>query len=368
MSRGLGVAAALALVACSARPAPRAPAASASPPVAAVASADDRGHDDADGAGVVDGAVAGGATALLDPPAVDAPGAVEDHGADEAHDAVAVDGPDRVDGDAVEPGATPADDGLGRAGPVRGYDAPGYVAFTFDDGPHPVWTARVLATLAAHDVHGTFFVVGRSLWGLDHGARRRELAATAAAGHDIGNHTWSHKRLTEVGPIERAWQIDQTSAVIRWITGRAPTTVRPPYGESDPGVRVFLRGRGLTEIGWNIDPRDWEAPTPKALRRHTVAEIVRLGGGIVILHDDKWITTQALPGILDDLEAWNCRQLAAGGKPILPVSLHYFIPRAVPAWVEARTRAYAEGLEQRCAARAERAAPNPVVDNHTAAH
>ena len=263
----------------------------------------------------------------------------------------------------------PFDDGLGGALPVRGYDTPGYVAFTFDDGPHPAWTPRVLAALAAHDVHGTFFIVGRNVWGLDHPARRRELGAIAAAGHDIGNHTWSHARLTEVGPVERAREVDQTGAVIRWITGRPVTTVRPPYGASSPELTRLLRSRGLTEIGWNIDPRDWQARSPGELRRLTVAKILRAEGGIVLLHDDKWITATALPGILADLERANCARIGAGRPPILPVSLHYFIDRQVPAWVEARTRRYREALGARCRpGPAPLAAADPVVDNHTLAH
>ncbi len=282
----------------------------------------------------------------------------------------------------------PFDDGLGRAPPIRGFDAPGYIAFTFDDGPHPEWTARVLAALAAHDVHATFFVIGRMIWGLDHPARRRELLAIAAAGHDIGNHTWSHARLTEVGPLERARELDQTSAVIRWMIGRPVTIVRPPYGASDWDLRRLLHARGLTEVGWNIDPRDWEVHSPAALRKLAVDRIVRAGGGIIVLHDDKWITATALPGILDDLERFNCRRLASGGAPILPVSLHYFIDRPSPERVAARTRAYRDRLAARCARVEPTGAPGPVaatggpgggghgpmaaprgdVDNHTATH
>jgi peptidoglycan/xylan/chitin deacetylase (PgdA/CDA1 family) len=242
----------------------------------------------------------------------------------------------------------PLDDGMGGAPRVTGHDVPGYVAFTFDDGPHPAWTPRVLAALAAHDVHATFFVIGRQVWGLDHPARRRELAAIAAAGHDIGNHTWSHARLTDLGPLARAREIDQASAVITWITGRPVTMLRAPYGDSDPAITALLRRRGLTEIGWNLDPRDWDARSPAVLRRRVVDRILDAGGGVLVLHDDKWITAQALPGILADLEAANCRRIAGGLRPILPVSLHYFTGRAVPVWVDARTRAYRAALDARC--------------------
>ncbi|HVV83817.1 MAG TPA: polysaccharide deacetylase family protein [Kofleriaceae bacterium] len=293
--------------------------------------------------------------------------------------------------DVVSP-HVPDDDGLGGAAPVRGFDAPGYLAFTFDDGPHPAWTPRVLAALAAHDVHATFFVIGRMVWGLDHPARRRELIAIADAGHDIGNHTWSHARLTSVGPLERANQIDSSGALIGWIIGRPVHMLRPPYGSTNGELAAMLAHRGLTEVGWNIDPRDWEAKSPAELRKTVLAAILRAGGGIIILHDDKWITAQALPGILDDLEAANCHRMAAGVPPILPVSLHYFMHRPVPAWVEARTQAYRDGLEARCAARAEPGGGAPMhattvragghlsrtdhapaavaagVDNHTASH
>lgn len=265
---------------------------------------------------------------------------------------------------AVEPAPeppAPLDDGLGGAPPIKGHDVAGYVAFTFDDGPHPAWTPRVLATLAAYDVHATFFIIARQVWGFDHPARRRELLAIADAGHDIGNHTWSHARLTAVGPVERAKEIDHASAVLRWVIGRPVTTLRAPYGASDPALAAQLARRGLTLVGWSLDPRDWEATSPAALRKRAVDLILRKGGGVLVLHDDKWITATALPGILADLEAANCRRLARDQAPILPVSLHYFVDRPVPARVEARTRAYRDGLTARCAARADGS-----VDNHTA--
>lgn len=271
--------------------------------------------------------------------------------------------------DALPPPPPPiVDDGLAGAGYVRGFDVPGYVAFTFDDGPHPTETARVLAALAAYDVHATFFVVARQVWGLDHPRRRAELVAIADAGHDIGSHTWSHLRLPRVTPAERAREIDWSTAVVSWVIGRPVTMLRPPYGDTSGPVHADLARRGLTEVGWSIDPRDWDATTPAELRRTVGAALARAGGGVIVLHDDKWITATALPDILADLEAANCRRLATGKPLLLPVSLHYFTGRPVPAWVEARTAAYRDGLAARCRDSAGGGAPEAVVDNHTAAH
>ncbi len=365
MSRGPAALLAMALVACGARQGTHAMPPAATAPME---SGTDSGSGTGSGTGSDTGSDTGSGT-----------GSDSGSDSDSVTDAasVAVTAPPPVaDSDSVSASA-PLDDGLGRGAPIRGDDAPGYVAFTFDDGPHPDWTPRVLAALAAHDVHATFFIVARQVWGLDHPRRRIELAAIAAAGHDIGNHTWSHARLTTVGPAERVRQIDVAGAVIGWVIGRPVTMLRPPYGASGWDVRRMLQSRGLTEVGWSIDPKDWKAATPAALRRTIGAAIERAGGGVVVLHDDKWITATALPGILDDLEQRNCARLAAGRPPILPVSLHYFMHRAIPAAVLARTQAYLDGLTARCAERAAQPAGTGAVarggleggvDNHTAAH
>lgn len=254
------------------------------------------------------------------------------------------------------------DCGLGGADPTRGAGPPHLVAFTFDDGPNEHYTRRILAALAAHDVPATFFVIGRDLE--QRPRRRAMLAAIAKAGHVIGNHTFDHARLTTLRPADRDAQLDRLDALVAAETGTTPAVVRPPYGDSSPRLRAVFAARGLTEVRWNIDPRDWTFDDPDLLRPAILAAIVEAGGGIVILHDTEKATAFALDGVLDDLDALNCKRIARQKEPIIPVSLHYFlrdggVPRAIPAEVAARTDRYRTALIARC---------QSAIDNHLDTH
>ncbi len=242
---------------------------------------------------------------------------------------------------------------LGGADPLRGDGVPDMVAFTFDDGPHELYTPRVLRALAKHDIPAAFFVVGNSLAGDHHADRRALLVRMRDAGHLIGNHTFHHARLTKLSAAARDAELARTAALVEETTGTAPVLVRPPYGASSPSLRAALTAAGLTEVRWNIDVRDWTLEDPEVLRRAVLDRIVEQRGGIVILHDTKLPTVRALPGLLAGLEAHNCKRLARGREPIVPVSLHYFlrdagVPRAIPADVAARTQRYREALAARC--------------------
>lgn len=248
-------------------------------------------------------------------------------------------------------GTAQADSALGGARPTRGDGPRHMVAFTFDDGPSEYHTPRILRALAAHDVPATFFVIGRDL---DTRPRRRALlAAIARAGHDIGNHTFNHARLTTLAPAARDAELDRLATLVEMETGTRPAVVRPPYGDSSPRLRAAFAARGETEVRWNIDPRDWAFTEPEPLRVAILDTIIEAGGGIVILHDTERATALALPGVLADLEAWNCKRIRRGKEPIIPVSLHYFLrdgdaPRPVPPEIEARTKRFRDVLNARC--------------------
>ncbi len=246
-------------------------------------------------------------------------------------------------------------DGLGASGVVRGHGRPGVVAFTFDDGPS-AHTPRVLAALAARDVPAAFFIVGKSLTGSRGPRARAILGDIVARGHDVGNHTFGHQVLTGLADADRDHQIDANAALIAEILGRAPTMIRPPYGERSDHLDQVLAARGLTQLLWSIDPRDWDTDGHAELRKRVVDQVMASGGGIVVLHDTKPDTVAALPGILADLEAANCRRIRRGRPPVLPVSLHYFMvdgtaARPVPAAIAERTQRYRDALTARCAPR-----------------
>ncbi|WP_329219328.1 polysaccharide deacetylase family protein [Streptomyces sp. NBC_01485] len=165
------------------------------------------------------------------------------------------------------------------------------LALTFDDGPGAD-TARLLDILAANDAHATFFVVGQNA-----AAHPDLLRAMAKAGHEIGNHSWSHADLTRLGPTELREQISRTNDAVKAATGKNPTLLRPPYGAVNPAVKAAA---GLPIALWNYDTEDW-----KYRDSTKVADSVLNNakpGDIVLLHDIHPTSVDAVPRILTSLK------------------------------------------------------------------
>lgn len=245
---------------------------------------------------------------------------------------------------------------LGAALPVRGKNPAGYVAFTFDDGPSEHTTLDVLDTLDRFDVPATFFVVGWRLQGGRRGAKQRReiLKETVRRGYLIGNHTFKHRKLDTLGAKRQRSEIDKTHDAIQNVLGFRPYLFRPPYARMGGAARRYLAKRGYTTVRWNLDPEDFLIEDPERLRSRVLSLIKTRGGGVVLLHDTRAWTAEALPLILADLETENCRRLNAGETLIVPVSLHYFIrnsdstPRPIPDAVGERTEQYRRALRARC--------------------
>ena len=128
----------------------------------------------------------------------------------------------------AEPMATPpavASNGLRSASYSSCQVDGSYIAMTFDDGPHPRLTPRLLDMLKARSIRATFFLIGENAAEYPDIVRR-----IAAEGHEIGNHTWDHPQLTKLNPAALREEIDRTSSTIAEITGKLPTVMRPPYG------------------------------------------------------------------------------------------------------------------------------------------
>jgi len=171
--------------------------------------------------------------------------------------------------------------------------AEGCIALTFDDGPHPTLTPRLLTLLAEEGVRATFFLVGNRVqqW-------PEVVLAMSAGGHEIGNHSWNHADFTQLGNDEITQQIARTDAAIFSITGAAPDIVRLPYDASSPRV-LSLIDRPV--IWWDIDTLDWKATSvgevvDSAVRRAR-------SGSIVLMHDIHANTVSAVRGIIDGLRA-----------------------------------------------------------------
>ena len=173
------------------------------------------------------------------------------------------------------------------------------IALTFDDGPWPGHTDRILDILKRQGVHATFFMQGASVKNAPELAKR-----VAEEGHLIGNHSLSHKRLTKQKPKEIRRQITGGAKTIRAATGVQPVWFRPPYGAINADVWKQTRQLRLKVALWDVDTRDWSRPGTKQIIR--TAEKNARPGAIILMHDggdDRRQTIAALPKIIRDLKA-----------------------------------------------------------------
>lgn len=156
--------------------------------------------------------------------------------------------------------------------------APGRLALTFDDGPDPVYTPRVLDLLADYEAKATFFCLGRQLEAHPELARR-----IRADGHLLANHSWSHADLTKL-PQHRVWdEIARTQEVLEAIAGAAPRWFRPPFGAVDETVRQTVRAQHLDLILWTVDSRDWTGLDHDGIVGEVVPRLLR-PYEIILLH------------------------------------------------------------------------------------
>lgn len=171
------------------------------------------------------------------------------------------------------------------------------VAMTFDDGPHPSLTPQLLDILAARQIRVTFYVIGSRV------VRQPDLTRRiAAAGHEIGNHTWSHPSLSGLGDATILSELDRTTQAVFDAVGRPPVTMRPPYGNLSERQRLMVhRERNLPTVLWSVDPEDWRRPGSSVV----TSRIVNAAhpGGVILVHDIHSSTVNAMPATLDALLA-----------------------------------------------------------------
>src|SRR5438105_7693078 len=172
-----------------------------------------------------------------------------------------------------------------------------YIALTFDDGPSPTLTPKLLDLLAARHIKVTFFVIGENV------AEHPEIVARAAReGHEIGNHSWSHPNLAKISQESVRSQLQRTDDAIKSATGSRPTLLRPPYGSITDREKRWIHDEfGYRIILWDVDPYDWKRPGPAVVRNRILKETQP--GSIVLSHDIHPGTIEAMPSTLDSLEA-----------------------------------------------------------------
>ena len=152
------------------------------------------------------------------------------------------------------------------------------IALTFDDGPHPKYTPMILEILEEYGVRATFFMVGENV------KYYHEVAeAVAEAGHEIGNHTYSHERLDQMSRQHIAEQIGACEDEIASINEYRPKFFRPPEGQLSRTVRQVSRECDYRLVLWDVDTRDW-AHTPPSTICQKVLDTVE-PGDIILMHD-----------------------------------------------------------------------------------
>jgi peptidoglycan/xylan/chitin deacetylase (PgdA/CDA1 family) len=173
------------------------------------------------------------------------------------------------------------------------------VVLTFDDGPWPPTTPKVLATLAHECVLATFFLIGKPA--SEHPELVRRIAAE---GHSIGHHTWTHFSLAHMKPEDAVDQINHgISAVEMALHGVATTTPSTPFFrfpgfESTPATLDLLQSRGIVVFGADLWASDWNPMTPQQELKLLTDRLNAAGRGIILLHDPKRHTAAMLPAFL----------------------------------------------------------------------
>ncbi|MCL2661577.1 MAG: polysaccharide deacetylase family protein [Acidobacteriaceae bacterium] len=187
---------------------------------------------------------------------------------------------------------------------------PGEIAITFDDGPNPAATPRLLEVLARHNVRATFFLLGQFVK-----AQPGLVREIAAAGHLIGNHSMTHPWLLFVSGTRIRQEIGDSKAAIEDTLGTQIRFFRAPHGARCPYILRTVRELGLTPVQWNIICGDWNPVSAETIlaraargirrnqRRQRASNIVLHDGGHLALHADRTATVEATDRLLQQFSA-----------------------------------------------------------------
>ncbi|SHM47102.1 polysaccharide deacetylase family protein [Actinacidiphila paucisporea] len=170
------------------------------------------------------------------------------------------------------------------------------IALTFDAGPSE-HTPALLKVLAEKKVRVTFFLLGHN-----HVDKYPDLVKQMAQnGNVLGNHSWTHPRLTDLRPAQIRAELDHLDVEVERLTGKRPTLMRPPQGRTDAKVSKVCKELGLAQVLWNDTASDYATTDSALIHRRILKDASR--DGIILLHDLYAGTVPAVPGIIDALRA-----------------------------------------------------------------
>ncbi|VTS12812.1 polysaccharide deacetylase family protein [Streptococcus pseudoporcinus] len=176
------------------------------------------------------------------------------------------------------------------------------VALTFDDGPNPATTPKVLELLGKYGAKATFFMMGSKIAG-----NEALVKKVHDLGNDIGNHSWDHPNLTKLSPDQVKSQIQSTNDAIVKACGQKPVYLRPPYGATNDMVK---QASGMSQMLWTVDTRDWENHSTEGIMSNIKSQLQP--GGVILMHDIHQTSVDALPTVLEYLkkEGYQCVTLS----------------------------------------------------------
>jgi peptidoglycan/xylan/chitin deacetylase (PgdA/CDA1 family) len=176
----------------------------------------------------------------------------------------------------------------------------GEVVLTFDDGPWPGNTEKVLKTLADNCVKATFFPIGKhATWS------PQILKDVAAAGHSIGSHTWSHKNLEKMPFDQAKEEVEKGLSAVQWALDGAETApfFRFPQLKHPPDVVKYLGERNIAMFSTDFDSFDFKMRKPEQVIKSVMDKLEKNGKGIILMHDFQHATAEALPELLKQMKA-----------------------------------------------------------------
>jgi peptidoglycan/xylan/chitin deacetylase (PgdA/CDA1 family) len=204
---------------------------------------------------------------------------------------------------------------------------PQQMALTFDDGPNDPHTMHLLDVLARHNAKATFFLIGKYV------RQRPEIArAIQAAGHEIGNHTYSHPNLILASAARLRQELEDCRTFLEDALGTKTTLFRPPFGGRRPNVLRTARAMGLSPVMWSVTAYDWSAKSAEAIvgkvtqqvdsRRKPQGEVILLhDGGHLAFGTDRSFTIEATRLLLERYDKKQFVTISGLRRAALPIAL-----------------------------------------------